>query len=52
MRRNLLMNSGSLKVAIAFFMCTSYTVMAQQVPLKKDDAKSRIHSPNPRILMR
>ncbi|HAY3561984.1 TPA: TonB-dependent receptor [Elizabethkingia meningoseptica] len=39
MRRNLLMNSGSLKVAIAFFMCTSYMVMAQQVPLKKDNAK-------------
>jgi len=39
MRRSSIITQGSLKVAIAFFLCTSYTAIAQQIPLKKENSK-------------
>jgi TonB-linked SusC/RagA family outer membrane protein len=39
MRRSSLIIQGSLKGAIVFFLCTSYTAIAQQTPLKKENSK-------------
>ncbi|AQW90993.1 TonB-dependent receptor [Elizabethkingia anophelis] len=39
MRRSSIITQSSLKVAIAFFLCTSYTAIAQQIPLKKENSK-------------
>ena len=40
MRRSSIITQSSLKVAIAFFLCTSYTAIAQQIPLKKENSKN------------
>lgn len=39
MRRSSIITQSSLKVAIAFFLCTSYTAIAQQISLKKENSK-------------